>query len=47
MRTTIDDPAIAGRPSGLAASFVVSASAPAPGPAASDGDIKHRQCADA
>ncbi|MBR8506562.1 MULTISPECIES: hypothetical protein [Burkholderia cepacia complex] len=45
MRTTIDDPAIAGRPSGLAASFVVSA--PAPGPAASDGAIKHRQCADA
>ncbi|WP_321955594.1 hypothetical protein [Burkholderia cenocepacia] len=45
MRTTIDDPAIAGRPSGLAASFVVSA--PAPGPAASDGDVTYRQCADA
>ncbi|ABK10659.1 hypothetical protein Bcen2424_3922 [Burkholderia cenocepacia HI2424] len=43
MRTTIDDRAIAGQPVGLAASFVVSA----PGPAASDGDIKHRQCADA
>ncbi|WP_157130376.1 hypothetical protein [Burkholderia cenocepacia] len=45
MRTTIDDPAVAGQPVGLAPSFVVSA--PAPGPAASAGDITHRQCADA
>ncbi|MBR8272391.1 hypothetical protein KDX15_00970 [Burkholderia cenocepacia] len=45
MRTTIDDPAVAGQPVGLAPSFVVSA--PAAGPVASDGDVTYLQCADA